>query len=318
MKESEILDIIKHTLSDSSYIGDDCAYLKDFGLYITQDSLVEGVHFNLSYMTPYQLGIKSVAVNVSDICASLSTPVFITVGLSLPKTTDAKFVEELYRGINFACLRYNVKVAGGDITGSDKVVVSITAIGKERKKLGVSRKFAGVGDYIVTTGYFGSASAGLYSLENNLPADKKLIRACLTPEARLNESLNISDCVDCNIAVTDCSDSLIESLFRVAELSGVSIGINYNDIPVLSEVRDFSEKYNLDEKDFVLWGGEDYELILFVNKRTFLDIDKNIFTCIGKAEEKTDNPSVIVRDKGVAAFIDKQLIEKKSFNHFGG
>ena len=93
MKEAEILTIIKNTLTDSSYIGDDCAFLKDFGLYVTQDSLVEGVHFNLSYMTPFQLGIKAVTVNVSDLLTAVSMPMYITVGLSLPNTVDEKFVK---------------------------------------------------------------------------------------------------------------------------------------------------------------------------------------------------------------------------------
>ena len=95
MKEKEFIQIIKSTLN-SNYIGDDCAYLKDLGIVVTQDSLVEDVHFKMDYMTPYQLGYKSVMVNISDICASGAEPKYITISLSLPKHVDEDFVKNFY------------------------------------------------------------------------------------------------------------------------------------------------------------------------------------------------------------------------------
>ena len=318
MKETEILKIIRNTLSDSSYIGDDCAFLKDLGLYVTQDTLVEGVHFNLSYMSPFQLGIKAVTVNISDLLTGVSMPMYITVGLSLPQTVDSKFVKELYRGIDTACLKYGVKVIGGDVTGSEKIVISITAIGKECYGHGVSRKFAKENDFIIATGHFGSASAGLYALENNLPASQKLIDSFLTPEARLNELWKIKYHLDYDIATTDSSDSLAESLFQIAEASGVSIKVNYSDIPVLPELREFTKANNLDEKDFVLWGGEDFELIFCVQYWAFSTMDTSMFKYIGMVGEKTDNPTVTVCDNNSELIIDRDMIERKSFDHFGG
>ena len=96
MKEKEFIQIIKSTL-ESEYIGDDCAYLKDLGIVITQDSLVEDVHFSMKYMTPYQLGYKSVMVNISDICASGAEPKYLTIALSLPKIVDEVFVKEFMK-----------------------------------------------------------------------------------------------------------------------------------------------------------------------------------------------------------------------------
>jgi len=318
MKEAEILTIIKNTLTDSSYIGDDCAFLKDFGLYVTQDSLVEGVHFNLSYMTPFQLGIKAVTVNVSDLLTAVSMPMYITVGLSLPNTVDEKFVKELYRGIDTACLKYGVKVIGGDITGSEKVVISITAIGKRCFAHGVSRKFAKESDFIIATGHFGTASAGLYALENKLPVSNILTDAFLTPEARLPELWKIKYHLDYDIASTDSSDSLAESLFQIAEASGVSISVNYSDIPVLPEVREFAKTNNLDEKDFVLWGGEDFELIFCVQYWAFSTMDTNMFKYIGQVGERTDKPTVTVYDNKSSIVIDREMTDRKSFDHFGG
>ena len=97
MNEKELIKIIKSTLN-SAYIGDDCAYLKDLGIVVSQDSLVEDVHFKRDLITPYQLGYKSIMVNISDICASGAEPLYLTVSLSLPEDVDESFVAEFYKG----------------------------------------------------------------------------------------------------------------------------------------------------------------------------------------------------------------------------
>ena len=97
MKEQDFIQIIKSILN-SPYIGDDCAYLKDFGIVVSQDSLVEDIHFKKEFITPYQLGYKTVMVNISDICASGAKPKYLTISLSLPSNTDNGFVENFYKG----------------------------------------------------------------------------------------------------------------------------------------------------------------------------------------------------------------------------
>ena len=129
MNEKELINIIKSTLN-SKYIGDDCAYLEDLGIVITQDSLVEDVHFKMDFITPYQLGYKSVMVNISDVCASGAEPKYLTISLSLPNSVDENFVKEFYEGAKNAS--DNVHIVGGDITGSDKIYISVTAIGSTR------------------------------------------------------------------------------------------------------------------------------------------------------------------------------------------
>ena len=101
MKELDFINIIKQQIG-SSYIGDDCAYLKELGIVISQDSLVENVHFKRAWATPFQLGYKSIAVNISDILASGAKPAYVTVALSLPNNIDGKFVEEFYKGAKTA------------------------------------------------------------------------------------------------------------------------------------------------------------------------------------------------------------------------
>ena len=102
MKEKEFISVIKNTLN-SKYIGDDCAYLKDLGIVVTQDSLVEDVHFKRNLITPFQLGYKSVMVNISDVASSGAEPAYITVSLSLPNGIDAEFIKEFYDGCISAC-----------------------------------------------------------------------------------------------------------------------------------------------------------------------------------------------------------------------
>ena len=97
MKELEFINIIQNLLS-SEYIGDDCAYLEDLGIVVTQDSLVEDVHFKREFATPFQLGYKSIAVNLSDIYASGAEAKYLTVSLSLPKDIDENFLKEFYEG----------------------------------------------------------------------------------------------------------------------------------------------------------------------------------------------------------------------------
>ena len=149
MKENNLIEIIKNTLN-SKYINDDCAYLEDLGIVVTQDSLVEDVHFKREFATPFQLGYKSIAVNLSDIYASGAEAKYLTVSLSLPKDIDENFVKEFYEGAK--SVLNGTKIVGGDITGSDKIFVSVTAIGVTKDRKISSRKNAKVGYKIITNG----------------------------------------------------------------------------------------------------------------------------------------------------------------------
>ena len=159
MKEKDLISSIKNILN-SSYIGDDCAYLKDLGIVVTQDSLVEDIHFSLETITPRQLGYKSVMVNVSDIAASGGECKYLTVSLSLPKNVDDNFVSEFYNGAKEAC-GDGIQIVGGDITGSDKVYISVCAIGKTEGRNISSRSNAKEGYKVVVAGIHGSSAAGL-------------------------------------------------------------------------------------------------------------------------------------------------------------
>ena len=316
MKELDFLSIIKNTSNNNGIIGDDCAYLNDLGIFITQDTLVEDVHFSMHTTTPYLLGKKAVNVNLSDLAAALSKPEYISVSLSMPKTIKEDFVSELYRGINEVCNEYNIVLTGGDITGSDKVVISICALGKKIFNYITSRSFAKKGDYILTTGNYGSSGAGLYALSQFLYAPDNLITAHLSPKARIKEAMKAGSIIDCNIAAMDTSDGLIDALYKISEASAHTMELDLSKVPVSTELIHFSKVNNLDYKHFVKWGAEDYELILCVNENIYNKLDKNTFTCIGRVLNKDTKPCVIIKDSENIEYIKKGTFETNSFNHF--
>ena len=316
MNEIELLGIIKDKLSCNSYLGDDCAFLSDLDIFISHDTLVEDVHFSIYTTSAYLLGRKSVAVNLSDIAASLSCPKYLTVSLSLPSNTKKNFVEEFYRGVNDICNEYNVIVIGGDITGAEKIVISVCAIGKKNSKFLSSRKYAKKGDYVLTTGFHGSSSAGLYALSNFLYADESLINSHLNPIPRIRESSILASSLDSNIAVMDSSDGLIDALYKIALASKHSIEIDINKVPVNEKLIHFSKANNLDYKNFVMWGGEDFELIICVSESVYLNLDHQLFTFIGRVNNKDSSPCVIVKDVDFKEKITNEVFLSMSYNHF--
>ena len=176
MNENAVITRIKEILL-SDYIGDDCALLEDLGIVITQDSLVENVHFDMEFTTPYKLGYKSMMVNISDIAASGAMPCYVTISLSISKKYNENFVDEFYNGCKSALDKYNVKIVGGDITRSDKIYISVCAIGKTQNRKISSRSNAKIGHKIITTGVHGSSACGLKILSENLEFDKKIVKS---------------------------------------------------------------------------------------------------------------------------------------------
>lgn len=288
MKEKEFIRIIKSTLN-SNYIGDDCAYLKDLGIVITQDSLVEDVHFKMDYMTPYQLGYKSVMVNISDICASGAEPKYLTISLSLPKHINEDFVQEFYNGAKEAC--QDVEIVGGDLTGSDKIFVSVTAVGSTQNRKISSRSNAKEGYKVIVSGEHGNSAKGLQLLLNGKTEPKKFINAHLTPVAQREFSKQIASNANYDYAMMDTSDGLGDALMQIAKASGVTISIDTSKIPHDSSV----------DIETVLYGGEDYQLVAVVP-------DSEDFTCIG---EVTSGKTGIIIDGIFYSDIDDKL-----YKHF--
>lgn len=295
MNEKELIKIIKTTLN-SEYIGDDCAYLEDLGIVVSQDSLVEDVHFKLEFITPFQLGYKSVMVNISDICASGAEPKYLTIALSLPNYVDEKFVEEFYKGAKEAS--GDVKIVGGDLTGGEKVFISVTAIGATKNRKISSRSNAKVGYKILVSGEHGNSATGLKMLLNGskLEQSSKFIKAHLMPVAQRKFSQKIATQITENYAMMDTSDGLADALIQIAKASKVRVKINIAKIP---------HDKNVDMQT-VLYGGEDYQLVAAVPK-DFLPQDTDLIE-IGE-----------ITDGDIGLELDGEFyqdIDDKLFNHF--
>lgn len=297
MNEKELIKIIKSTLN-SDYIGDDCAYLKNLGIVVSQDSLVEDIHFRLDLISPFQLGYKSVMVNISDICASGAKPAYLTIALSLPKYVDENFVEEFYKGAKNAC-GTEVKIVGGDLTGSDKVFISATALGAVAGRKISSRCNAKAGYKVIVSGEHGNSAKGLKLLLNgdfDNTKDKKYIMAHLMPVAQRKFSQNISTQIQTDYAMMDTSDGLADALIQIAKASGVTVKIDTKKIPHDASV----------DMETVLYGGEDYQIVAVVPAELLCKLEN--YTEIGE-----------ITCGAVGLELDNEFytdIDNKLFNHF--
>ena len=307
MNEINLINKIKNTLK-SQYIGDDCAYLKDLGIVISQDSLVEDVHFSKHMMSPYQIGYKSVMVNLSDIAASGAKPAYLTVALSLPKQIEDEAVVEFYEGAKFALKGLDVEIVGGDITGSDKLYISISVIGKTLDRKISSRSHAKVGHKIITSGVHGSSAAGLRILQNNLEPDKDLIKAHLMPVAQIDFAKQISEQIQEDYAMMDTSDGLFDALFKIGSASECTMSVDFERILYDPKIKEYFSDY----KDLILFGGEDYQIVATVPVELLPSLKDYII--IGEVLPKEDCVIKLNTDNKVEKFND---LSNKCFNHFG-
>lgn len=300
MKEKEFITIIKNTLN-SPYIGDDCAYLKDLGIVVTQDSLVEDIHFSTKFISAFDLGFKAVMVNVSDVAASGAEPKYLTVSLSLPSNVKEDFVEEFYNGCKKACGN-DVQIVGGDITGSEKIYISICAIGKTLGRNISSRKNAKIGQKVIVSGIHGSSSAGLKLLLEGKNSPEKFIKSHINPVAQVEFGKKISTTVKEPYSMMDTSDGLMDGLSTIANESGVLLDIDFDKIPHEKDIEQFENW-----QDLVLFGGEDYQILATVPQNFQGGFE------IGVVKEGL-GVNLKLRDK--ITHYSKQDVEEKVFNHF--
>lgn len=288
MKEFEFLKIIENTLSDSSYLGDDCAYLKEFNLALSADSLIEDVHFKLDYMTPFEVAQKALLVNVSDILAMGAEPKYALVSLS--GNLDCTFVKDFYLGLNATAEEFKVKIIGGDLTKSDKIMISIAILGTTKNRNISSRSNAKKGYVVAAAGCFGSSASGLnYLLEGKNDNEFTLIHK--KPKLHPLVSNEIAKKTKKPYAMMDSSDGLVDCLYQISKKSNVKIEVDYSKIPK-----------QVDDINLVLFGGEDYSLVVCLDENDFKKVKG--LTQIGLCKE------------GKGIFVDNKEISYKAFSHF--
>ena len=268
-------------------VGDDSAVLEssEKQTLITTDLLIEGVHFDLSYMPLKHLGYKAVVVNLSDVFAMNGAAEQITVSIAVSNRFPLEAIEELYAGIQLACETYQIDLIGGDTTSSTKgMLISVTAVGKANKEEIVYRNGANETDLIVVTGDLGAAYLGLQVLErekqvfkvnpNNQPDLDNytyLIERQLKPEARKDISSLLKDMDVKPTAMIDISDGLSSEIMHICSQSKVGCKIYEDKIPLDPQVISACEEFDIDSTMVALSGGEDYELLFTV---PIADFDK--------------------------------------------
>ena len=308
-------------------VGDDCAvmhYSQEKDVLVTTDLLLEGVHFDLTYVPLKHLGYKSAMVNFSDVYAMGGFPRQITVSLGLSQRFTVEDMEEFYAGLQLACEAHGVDVVGGDTTSSmTGLTISITCIGDVEKGKAIYRSGAKQGDLICVTGNLGAAYMGLQLLEReksvyfqqlkenhgnetlemaqpDFAGKEYLLERQLKPEARRDIILKLHERGIQPTAMMDISDGLSSELMHICEQSKCGCRIYEEHIPLDYETASQAEEFNMNVTTCALNGGEDYELLFTVALADKEKIEKmEDVRLIGYITKPEDGKVLITRDGSV-------------------
>ncbi len=292
-------------------VGDDAAVMDHFGkqIVVTTDMLVEGIHFDLSYMPLKQLGYKSVIVNLSDVYAMNAIPTQITMSLAFSNRFSVESLDEFYQGVYEACDKYNVDLVGGDTTSSQKgFIICVTAIGEVSPDQFVTRSGAKVNDLICVSGDLGSAFLGLTLLErekkifNETKAQPQfenqdyIIRRILRPEARKDIIEFFAENEIMPTSMIDISDGLSSEILHICKQSDTGCILYEEKIQVNDAARQFAYTLELDPTACALSGGEDYELLFTIDQRDHEKISLNPdISIVGHITQKKDGAVIITK-----------------------
>tara|TARA_B100001250_G_scaffold164430_1_gene141426 strand:- start:10273 stop:11307 length:1035 start_codon:yes stop_codon:yes gene_type:complete len=305
---------IKITNTKSVFgIGDDAAVIdsgEDYQLLST-DLLVEGVHFDLAYVPLKHLGYKSIAVNVSDICAMNGSAQQITIGLAISNRFTVEALEELYEGVKLACEHYSVDLVGGDTTSSATgLMISVSVLGIVEKKKITYRNGAKKNDLVVCTGDLGAAYLGLQVLnrENLIFKDNPKVQPDLTghdyvlkrqlrPDAGIKYVKILEELGVTPSSMIDISDGLSSEVLHISKASNVGITIYENKIPIDYTVMNLADEFKMNPITCALSGGEDYELLFTMGQEHHEKLKKDPdFTIIGFVTDNSEGNNFIAND----------------------
>jgi thiamine-monophosphate kinase len=265
-------------------IGDDCAVLPG-QMLVTADTLVEHTHFVVPGITFGDLGWKSLAVNLSDIAAMCGRPRFAIVNLTLPATVSELSIEQLFKGMIECARAYRCRIVGGDLTRGDTIVISITLLGEAHEQGVALRTGAKPGDIVVCSGDFGASAAGLWAMKAARTAEfAHAAQKHFRPLPRLCESWSLIRATGGRMALMDASDGLADALVQIAESSGVGMRVDASRVPAHDDTRTAAKAANVDVMDWILYGGEDYELVGTIAPEHWKQLQQsphNAFTQIG-------------------------------------
>lgn len=266
-------------------VGDDAAVLYYGGknVLVSTDMLLEGVHFDLSFMPLKHLGYKAVAVNLSDIYAMNGNPKQVTVSIGLSNRFSLEAVEEIYKGIYAACDEYKVDLVGGDTSSSRQgLIISVTAIGEGEEEKITYRNGAKAGDLLCVSGDLGAAYMGLQLLERekkvfmdnpqmqpDIEGWDYIVGRQLKPEAAKDTVQWLAKAGIVPTAMIDISDGLASEVFHICKNSGVGMNVYSEKLPIDHQTIQMAEEFGIDPLTAALNGGEDYELLFTIPQADF-------------------------------------------------
>ncbi|MCG8309677.1 MAG: thiamine-phosphate kinase [Cytophagales bacterium] len=320
-------NFLHHNPTSRIGVGDDAAvidYGKDYMLLST-DMLVEGVHFDLSYMPIQHLGYKSISINVSDIAAMNGIPQQVVIGVGLSNRFSVEAVDKLYEGIQAACKDFKVDLVGGDTTSSPSgLILSVSVTGIVEKNRISLRSKVEKGDIICATGDLGGAYMGLQVLERekqvflanpDMQPDLRkypyITGRQLKPRARMDIIYELGEMNVKPKAMIDISDGLASELFHLSKRSGAGFFIYEDKLPIDKQTYDTAVEFNIDPVTAVMNGGEDYELLFSINQEDF-EVLKNHpdIHFIGYAAELEKGINLVTKNQNVVP------IKAQGWDHF--
>lgn len=297
-------------------VGDDAAVIDNGSMQtvISTDMLVEGVHFDLTYMPLKHLGYKSVIVNLSDIYAMNAQPRQILVSIALSSRFSLEAVEDIYAGMLLACEKYNIDLVGGDTTSSKSgLIINITVVGAASPETLVYRSGAKEGNLLCVTGDLGGAYMGLQVLERekavfkdnpklqpDLEGKDYILERQLKPEARKDVVEQLKQLDIKPTAMIDISDGLSSEILHLCKQSDVGVELYEEKIPIDPLTYETAREFNLDPTLCALSGGEDYELLFTIDMKDY-DKIKNLpdFSVIGHMTAKEKGQLMVAKSGSV-------------------
>ena len=282
-------------------IGDDAAVIKSSNnkLVATVDMAVEDIHFSKKWSTPFQIGAKLTTANLADIFAMGAVPKYLLVAAGINELNNSETVTELAKGIRSVADRFEVTVIGGDLSKSEKMTLSITALG-ELSAQPILRSGARVGDLIYLSSLTGLSAAGLAILNRELDRPRYVVEAHLNPKLVAPDKL-----IKVATSMCDVSDGLVTDAAHLSYASNVNFNLSKDLISQAADFKDLAElakELNEDVFDWILTGGEDHFFLATVDKENESNELGIQIGSVGKGEGKLLLDGVEVKKSGYQHF----------------
>ncbi len=295
-------------------IGDDAAVLKypaDKKILVSKDLLIEGVHFDMTFMPLKHLGYKSAVVNFSDMAAMNGKPKQMIVGLGVSSKFTFEALKEIYAGMKQACKNYGVDFVGGDTTSSTHgLFISVTIVGEADEDEVVYRKGAKPNDLICVSGDLGAAYMGLLVLEREkrafqanpkaqpeLEGNDYILQRQLKPEARVDIVEELKKASIRPTSMIDISDGLASEILHICKQSEVGCVISEEKIPIDQTAFDMAKQFKIVPTVAAMNGGEDYELLFTIDQKDYEKIKEiEDISIIGYITDKSEGNRLVTVD----------------------